>query len=51
VAPFALLEDCGASYHAVVSAPRRGTQMFIEWARAEADATSEALREFTRSAR
>ncbi|WP_233855584.1 LysR family transcriptional regulator [Paraburkholderia sp. HD33-4] len=44
VAPYPVLEDCGAAYHAVVAEPRRCTQMFIEWLKAEAQATADALR-------
>ncbi|WP_250475662.1 LysR family transcriptional regulator [Caballeronia sp. GAFFF1] len=44
VAPFPVLEECGASYYAVVSNVRRDTDVFIDWLRAEAEATGEALR-------
>jgi LysR family glycine cleavage system transcriptional activator len=43
VAPFAVLDDCGAAYHAVVAAPRPGTQVFVDWLRAEAESTMRDL--------
>jgi len=51
VAPFAVLCDCGAAYHAVSETPRRSIDLFVQWLVDEARSTTRALSLLTQMSR